>query len=171
MKNKGYRLMLLLLITTGWFFLMRSMTSPLDPGTILQFEFIGTAEKAKQFLSNLKEAGHLKFLTLSIYLDIIFALLYGAVFFYASAWACGKLTRTHILNRFRLLSSLTILAVICDLLENASMLQLIQSAPTDFYAKAAFYFAGLKFLLLAIVMLHFLISWIISGISSSDKKN
>lgn len=162
MKNKGYRLILLLLITAGWFILMLAMTSPLDPGNILKFEFIGTAEKAKLFLNNLKELGHLELITLSIYLDFIFALLYGAMFYYASAWVCGKLPKGHQLNRFQLLSSLTVIAVAFDMLENVSMLQLIRSEPTDFYAKAAFFFAGLKFLLLAMVLLHFLSSLIIS---------
>lgn len=141
---------------------MRGMTSPLDPGNILKFEFIGTAEKAKLFLSNLKELGHLELITLSIYLDFIFALFYGAMFFYASAWACGKLSKGHILNRLKLINRLTIAAVTFDMLENASMLQLIESEPTDFYAKAAFYFATLKFILLAIVLLHFLSSLLIS---------
>lgn len=168
MKNKGYRLILLLLITIGWFILMRAMISPLNPDNILKFEFIGTAEKATQFLSKLKELGHLELLTLSIYLDFIFALLYGAVFYYASAWVCGRLAKGHLLNRFKLLSSLTIVAVTFDLLENASMLQLIQSGPTDFYAKAAFLFAGIKFLLLAIVLLHFLSSWVISLMSNKE---
>lgn len=168
MKNKGLRLILLLLLTAGWFILMRKMTSPLDPGNIIKFEFIGTADNAKQFLSNLKAAGHLDLLTLSIYLDFIFPLLYGAMLYYATAWVCAKLNKGHILNRFKLFSSLTIVAVTFDLLENASMLQLIQSGPTDLYAKAAFYFAGLKFLLLAIVLLHFLSSWLISLINKKS---
>ena len=164
MKNKGYRLILLLLITTGWFILMRAMTSPLDPSYILKFEFIGTAEKAELFLNNLRALGHLELITLSVYLDFIFALLYGAMFFYASAWVCGKLPTDHRLNRFQLLSSLTIIAVAFDMFENISLLQLVNSGPSDFYAKAAFLFAGFKFFLLTIVSLHFLVAWFISSV-------
>jgi hypothetical protein len=134
------------------------MTAALDPGSILKFEFIGTAEKAVKFLNDLKTAGHIELITLSIYLDFIFPLLYGAMFFYASAWACGKLPEGHSLNRFRILSGMTVIAVACDMLENISLLQLIYHNPADRYAKAAFFFAGTKFLLLTIVLLHFLAS-------------
>lgn len=155
MKNKGLRLTLLLLLTTGWFILMKKLTAPLDPGTIIAFEFIGTAEKAEAFLSNLKESGHLDLLTRGIFLDFIFPLFYGATLYYASAWACHKLPKTHPLNRFRLLSSMTVIAVASDLLENISLLKLVYYPPADMFAYSAFFFAGLKFLLLTLVILHF----------------
>jgi hypothetical protein len=50
MKNKGLRFTILLLITLGWIILMRKMTAPLDPGSIITFEFIGTAANADLFL-------------------------------------------------------------------------------------------------------------------------
>lgn len=158
MKNKGLRLILLFLLTAGWFILMREMTAPLDPASILKFEFIGTAEKAVNFLNDLRESGQIELITLSIYLDFIFPLLYGAMFYYGSAWACSKLAKGHILNRFKLLSTLTVIAVACDMIENISLLQLVYFEPTNMFANAAFIFAGLKFLLLAIVLLHFLVS-------------
>lgn len=158
MKNKGLRLILLFLLTAGWFILMREMTAPLDPASILKFEFIGTAEKAVNFLNDLRESGQIELITLSIYLDFIFPLLYGAMFYYGSAWACSKLAKGHILNRFKLLSTLTVIAVACDMIENISLLQLVYFEPTNMLANAAFIFAGLKFLLLAIVLLHFLVS-------------
>lgn len=163
MKNKGLRLILLFLLTTAWFILMREMTAPLDPASILKFEFIGTAEKARNFLNNLKELGHIDLITLSIYLDFIFPLLYGAMFYYGSAWACSKLAKEHTLNRFKLLSSLTVIAVACDMIENISLLQLIYFEPTNMFAKTAFIFAGIKFILLTIVLLHFLLSTLIPG--------
>jgi hypothetical protein len=158
MKNKGLRLILLFLLTAGWFILMREMTAPLDPANILKFEFIGTAEKALNFLNDLRESGQIELITLSIYLDFIFPLLYGAMFYYGSAWACSKLAKGHTLNRFKLLSTLTVIAVACDMMENISLLQLIYFEPTNMFANAAFIFAGIKFLLLAIVLLHFLVS-------------
>ncbi|SDM75141.1 hypothetical protein SAMN05421813_12230 [Daejeonella rubra] len=163
MKNKGLRLILLFLLTAGWFMLMRQMTAPLDPASILKFEFIGTAEKAVNFLNGLRESGQIELITLSIYLDFIFPLLYGAMFYYGSAWACSKLAKGHTLNRFKLLSSLTVIAVACDMIENISLLQLIYFEPTNMFASAAFIFAGIKFLLLAIVLLHFLVSTLLPG--------
>ena len=158
MKNKGLRLILLFLVTAGWFILMREMTAPLDPANILKFEFIGTAEKALNFLNDLRESGQIELITLSIYLDFIFPLLYGAMFYYGSAWACSKLAKRHTLNRFKLFSTLTVIAVACDMMENISLLQLVYFEPTNMFANAAFIFAGIKFLLLAIVLLHFLVS-------------
>ncbi len=162
MKNKGLRFIILLFITLGWIILMRNMTAPLNQGSILTFEFIGTAAKAELFLNKLEALGHIELITLSIYLDFIFPLLYGATFFYGSAWACGRLGEDHPLNKFRILSNMALFAVAFDFLENLSLLQLINSGPDDTYAGAAFIFAGIKFLLLALVLLHFLIAVLIS---------
>ena len=162
MKNKGLRFTILLLITLGWIILMRTMTAPLNQGSILTFEFIGTAANAELFLNKLEGLGHTELMTLSIYLDFIFPLLYGATFFYGSAWVCGRLSKDHPLNKFRILSNMTLAAVACDFLENLSLLQLINSGPDDTYAGAAFIFAGIKFLLLALVLLHFLYAVLIS---------
>jgi hypothetical protein len=163
MKNKGLRLILLFLLTATWLILMREMTAPLKPGSILEFEFIGTAEKAENFLSNLRQLGHIELITLSIYLDFIFPLLYGAMFYYGSAWACSQLAEGSILKRFKLLSSLTVIAVACDMIENISLLQLIYFAPSNLFANAAYLFAGIKFILLSIVLLHFLVSTLLNG--------
>ncbi len=158
MTNKGIRLIVLSLITIGWLILMRSMTRPLDPSVIIQFEFIGTADKAIELLSGLKEMAQLDLLTRSIFLDFIFALLYGATFYYGSAWVCSKLPRKHVLNRFHLTATLIIFAVLSDFLENVSLLKLIYYPPADMFAYSAFMFAGIKFLLLLLVLLHFIVS-------------
>ena len=71
MKNKGLRFTILLLITSGWIIVMRTMTAPLDPGSILTFEFIRTAANAEVFLNNLNALNHKELMTLSIYLDFI----------------------------------------------------------------------------------------------------
>ncbi len=162
MKNKGTRLIILLMLTIGWLILMRKMTDPLDPGDIIIFEFIGTADKAKAFLANLEDIGHLELLTRSIFLDFIFPLLYGATLYYASAWACKKLPKVHPLNRFKLFSGMTVIAVACDMFENVSLLKLIYYPPADMFACSAFIFAALKFLLLALVLLHFIASMVIA---------
>lgn len=163
MKNKGLRFTILLLITLGWIILMRTMTAPLDPGSILTFEFIGTAANAELFLNKLEALGHTELMTLSIYLDFIFPLLYGATFFYGSAWVCGRLAKDHPLNKFRILSNMALAAAFCDFLENISLLQLINKGPEDTYAGAAYIFAGIKFTLLALVLLHFLVTVLISA--------
>lgn len=163
MKNKGFRFTILLLITVVWIIVMRNMTAPLDQSSILTFEFIGTAANAEVFLKNLNALGHTELMTLSIYLDFIFPLLYGATFFYGSAWACGRLDSHHPLNKFRILSNMAIIAVVCDFIENISLLQLINTGPDDTYASTAFIFASLKFLMLILILLHFLISVLISA--------
>ncbi|MDP3468977.1 MAG: hypothetical protein Q8S11_11620 [Daejeonella sp.] len=163
MKNKGLRFTILLLIALGWIILMRNMTTPLNQSSILSFEFIGTAANAEIFLNNLETLGHTELMKLSIYLDFIFPLLYGAAFFYGSAWACGRLANDHPLNKFRILSNMAVIAVACDFLENLALLQLINSGPDDTYAGAAFIFAGIKFLLLTIILLHFLVTVIITA--------
>ncbi|MEJ7779503.1 MAG: hypothetical protein WKF68_07925 [Daejeonella sp.] len=161
MKNKGLRLIVLSLLTAAWMLIMKAMTATLHPMKVIQFEFIGTANNATDFLSGLRNSGELELLTRSIFLDFIFPLLYGATFYYASAWVCSKLKKDHIFNRFRLLGSLTILAVMCDFIENVSLLKLIYYPPADLYAYSAYFFASLKFLLLGLVVIHFLMSGMI----------
>ena len=169
MKNKGLRFTILLLITLGWVVVMRTMTAPLDPGSILTFEFIGTAANAEVFLNNLNALNHKELMTLSIYLDFIFPLLYGATFFYGSSWACGRLDNHHPLNKLRILSNMVFIAVFCDFIENISLLQLINTGPEDTYAKTAFVFASLKFFLLSLILIHFFTSVIISAGKGKQK--
>lgn len=137
---------------------MRSMTAPLETAQILEFEFIGTAQKAIAFLSALEANGQLELLTRSIFLDCIFPFLYGATFYFLGAWICSKLPQGHAFNKFRLVSILIITAVICDLLENLSMLGLIYYQPQDAYAYLAFFFAAVKFTLLGLVLIYFILS-------------
>jgi hypothetical protein len=150
MKNKGLRFTILMLITLGWIILMRTMTAPLDPGSILTFEFIGTAANAELFLNKLEALGHTELMILSIYLDFIFPLLYGATFFYGSAWACGRLDKDHPLNKFRILSNMALAAVACDFLENLSLLQLINSGPDDTLCRCGFYLCRNKIFALSL---------------------
>jgi hypothetical protein len=167
MKNKGLRFMLLFVVTIAWMVLMRQMTAPMDSRLILQFEFIGSAANAASFLSTLSGSRQLELLTRNLFLDLVFPLLYGATFYYASAWICSKLPKRHIFNVCSLMNNLTILAVISDLIENFSLLMLIYYPPTDLAAYVAYFFAGLKFLLLAIVFTHFIISGLIVILDSS----
>lgn len=157
MKNKGLRFMMLFLLTIGWLVLMRYMTAPLDSGLIIQFEFIGSAANAQRFLSSLTSSGNLELMTRSLFLDMVFPLFYGATFFYASAWICSKLPKGHIFNICRLMNNLTIVAVFSDLIENLALLNLIYSSPTDLSAYIAYFFASLKFFLLAVVFTHFIL--------------
>ena len=156
MKNKGIRLIILSLLTIGWVILMRKMTAPLDPLTMIRFEFIGSADKASELLGRLKDLGQSELLTRSIFLDFIFPFFYGATMYYASAWICSKLPSKHPLNRFQLLGTVIITAVVCDLIENVSLLKLIYYPASDLIAYSAFFFAGLKFVLIFLVLLHFI---------------
>lgn len=166
MKNKGSRFLILLALSIVWVLVMRSMTAPLDPGLIIDFEFIGNSKNAVNFLSALAATGELELLTRSIFLDFVFPLLYGATFYYASAWICGKLPEGHLFNRFRAMSILTVIAVIADYVENLSLFKLIYFPPEDIYAYAAYFFALVKFTLLGLVLAHFIISGLIVIIDS-----
>ncbi len=166
MKNKGLRFIIFLILTAAWMFLMRAMTAPLNPGLIIDFEFIGTSNAAVQFLSGLRDSGQVDLLTRSIFLDFIFPLLYGATFYYASAWICSKLPAKHIFNRFRLLATMTIIAVCCDFMENLSLLKLIYYPPSDLFAMAAYFLAAVKFILLGLVLTHFIMSGLMVIVNS-----
>lgn len=170
MKNKGLRFLIFLVLTTAWLLLMRAMTAPLDPGLILDFEFIGTAKESINFLTGLRDSGQLDLLTRAIFLDFIFPLLYGATFFYATTWVCSKLPKKHLFNRARLVNTFTITAVFCDFLENLSLFKLIYYPPQDLYAYLAYFFASMKFTLLGIVLVHFIISGFIVIMDSAKNR-
>ena len=167
MKNKGARFLVFVVLTASWMLVMRAMTAPLDPGLIIDFEFIGTARESVNFLAGLKDSGQLDLLTRAIFLDFIFPLLYGATFFYATAWICSKLPQKHIFKRARLVSAFTIVAVFCDFFENLSLFQLIYYPPQDLFAYLAYFFAAMKFTLLGIVLAHFIISGLIVILDSA----
>lgn len=158
MKDKGLRFIILLFLSIIWIYLMRRMTAPLDPSLIIDFEFIGTGQDAINFISGLQSSDQLTLMTRSIFLDFIFPLLYGATFYYASAWICSLLPKRHLFNRFTIISSLAILAVLSDLAENMCLLMLIYYPPNDMFAALAYIFAGSKFFLLGMVFIHFVVS-------------
>ncbi|SKB82749.1 hypothetical protein [Daejeonella lutea] len=166
MKDKGLRFLIFMVLTAAWLMVMRTMTAPLDSGLIIDFEYIGTASNAISFLAGLRDSGQLDLLTRSIFLDFIFPLLYGATFYYATAWICHKLPKGHMFNRFRDISILTFIAVLCDYLENLSLIKLIYYPPEDIYAYLAYFFAATKFTLLGIVLAHFIISGLIVVLES-----
>ncbi len=162
MTYKGVRFLFYFVLTVAWLRLMRNMTAPLEPGLIIEFEFIGTAQKAIAFLSALEANGQLELLTRSIYLDFIFPLLYGATLYHATLWICSKLPEGHVFNQLRNISILTGIAVICDFLENLSLLKLLYYPPENIYAYAAYFFAAAKFMLLGLVIVHFILSGLIA---------
>ena len=169
MKNKGLRFLIFFILTAAWMLFMRAITAPLDPGLIIDFEFIGSAQEAVGFLAGLRNSGQLELLTRNIFLDFIFPLLYGTTFYYATAWICSKLPDGHIFDEFKQIRVLTIIAVICDFLENVALFALIYYPPEDFYAYSAYFFAAVKFTLLGLVSAHFIISGLIVVFYSRDQ--
>ena len=166
MKKKLLRFLGFFILTIAWLVLMRIMTAPLDPGVVLEFEFIGTARNAVNFLSARAVTGELELLTRSIFLDFIFLFLYGATLYYATAWICAKLSLGHIFNNLRDISVLIIIAVVCDLFENLSLFKLIYYPPEDFYAYSAYFLATVKFIMLGLIVSHFILSGLIVIVES-----
>jgi hypothetical protein len=64
---------------------------------------------------------------------------------------------------------MAVIAVVCDFIENISLLQLINTGPDDTYAKTAFILASLKFLLLSLILIHFFISVLISAVKGTQQ--
>ena len=164
-----------LIATIAWIMVMRKLTAPLDSSDILRFEFIGTAAKAEEFLRDLP-AGHIVLLTRSIYLDMVFPLLYGLTLWTANRWAWpetrlpetkGKSVTAHFIARFALWATLA--AIASDYVENAAMLNMISTGPMDTAASAAWWFASLKFSLIVLLLILFLCGLLLRLIRSSGK--
>ena len=157
-----------LIATILWVVLMRKLTAPLDSNDIVRFEFVGTAAMAEDFLKNLP-TGHIRLLTRSIYLDMAFPLLYGLTLWSANRWAWPEArSRTaHFIGGF--VPWATAIAIGSDYIENVAMLNMISTGPTDAAASAAWWFASLKFSLIALLLILFVCGLLLRVIRSARK--
>ena len=152
MSKQASQFWIVTVCAIAWMLFMRAYT----PNNIVQFELAHTVDSASRIISGWGEMG-IKNARVSIYLDFIFLILYSwaigmgcrlagefsdiqlfkgpSIFFMRAAWFAGT----------------------CDLIENFSMIFTL-SHLNEFSVSMSFYFAVIKFLILAIALIFILLA-------------
>ncbi len=152
MKNQTRSFWLVAAISILWAFIMRFYT----PGNIVQFELAHSVDVADKIIQDWGAAG-IEQAILSIYLDFVFLILYS--------WAIGLGCRVAAeFSDIQLFKDSSIFfmraswfAGTCDLIENFSMLFTL-SHLNEFSVSMSFYFAVIKFLIVAIALIFILLT-------------
>jgi hypothetical protein len=153
--NRINRFRLVLLATIVWMIVMRIYSPP----NIVQFEFAGTSAMAHEIISEWGEDG-IALASISIYLDFIFLVLYGSSFFLACRIASDFSKNRQLIHAGLILSWASWFAALCDAVENIAMLSTLAEI-SQTTLSISWYFAAVKFGVLAILLVFILTSSII----------
>ncbi len=147
--------------------LMRYLSNGLSGTTIVDFEMAKTVGKAETIMGSWGVKEKNNFLN-SIYADFIFLICYAGAFFYGSRFM-GHISGHAILKKAGyFFSFLALLAAICDVLENGSMLYTIKQKAIPWVVHFTYDMALVKFSLLFIVLLFMIIGflfWVIDKLT------
>ena len=137
---------------------------PLTSGQIVSFELARYPADAQQITTQWANAGLTGKAQQSIYFDFLFILLYTS----GLAVACifiARLTGHEILVRCgKFLTYLLVIAGICDVIENLSLLSTLRGTISDWHITLAYDMATTKFSLLMLALLFIavcLVYWIL----------
>ena len=133
-----------------------------SPDNIVQFELAGTTSVATEIINAWEPEGVAKAKT-STYLDFIYIIFYSA----AIALGCrvaATYSKVQTLGKIAVgFFVLTIIAGLCDVIENIAMLQTLNEV-TQATVSLAAYCAAIKFTLLFVAMLFVLVAFAIGAI-------
>ena len=150
---------------------MRFWSNGLSGTAIVDFEMAKTVDKAETIMGSWELTGKNNFLN-SIYADFIFIICYAGAFFYGSRFM-GHLSGHAILKKAGyFFSFLALLAAVCDVLENATMLYTIKQKAIPWVVHFTNDMALVKFSLLFIVLLFMVICllfWVIDKLTPENK--
>lgn len=150
--------------------LMRFLTDGLAASDIVEFEMAKTTEKAKALMELWGTEGTSRFIR-GIYADFIFIGCYCATLFFGCRYT-GHLSGHSIFkNAGYIFSYLALIAGICDILENASMLFTINKQVVAWVVHFAYDMAFVKFSLIFITLLFMVICLFFWGIDKLGKKS
>jgi hypothetical protein len=127
-----------------------------SPSNIVQFEFAGTIQSATEIISNWGAEGTALAKT-SIYLDFVFLVLYCVAFSLACRVASEFSKNPLLIKTGVMLSWIVWAAGISDAVENMGMLLTLDEINQSTIS-VSWYFAAIKFSILAIVLLFILAS-------------
>jgi len=136
-----------------WTIVMRLFS----PNNIVQFEMAGTTSIATDIITNWGPDG-VAIAKTSTYLDFIYILLYCAAIALGCRVAANYSKNEKFIKVGVALSLLTLLAGLCDVIENIAMLKSLNEIDQT-AVSIAYYFAATKFTILFIALLFILIAF------------
>lgn len=147
----------------GFIMIMRFLTEPLTTGDVVGFELAKTVDAASRIMTewSIDPAGRMGKANLAIQLDFIFIILY-TLFFFLGVRFMGGLAGHPVLHKAgRGFSWMVILAGLCDVAENISMLRTLSHEPLAWIVHLTYDMAVMKFSLLMIAAFFMIISFVI----------
>jgi hypothetical protein len=132
-----------------------ALTTPTSPLGIIDLEFATAPQRVIELLSHWDVVA----VKLNIWLDFLFIASYVYFLFVMAERFSLRWPDHHIMRQAGLfLSRVSIVAGMCDVVENLLMLQTISGNYTTLSLQLTFYCAAFKFVLIGIVLLYFIIS-------------
>ena len=153
MNTQVNRFRIALFATICWMIVMRIFSPP----NIVQFEFAGTIQSAIEIISNWGAEG-IALAKTSIYLDFVFLVLYCAAISLGCRVASDYSKIPFLIKTGVVLSWIVWVSGICDAIENMGMLKTIDEI-NQTTISISWYFAAVKFSILAVALLFILISY------------
>lgn len=156
-----FNLPLLRIATIGVIVMMAVMWwtgRPMGPGGILCFEFAGTLQNADEIMGRWGERGRVAAL-LHTRLDFIFILFYASWGFLSLRSLGAGEPLKWLRDAARFLSYAMLMAGVMDIFENLCMIQVMGDSRLEFYPRAAWWLAGIKFVCISMSLLLMLVLW------------
>lgn len=137
----------------------KSLYTTHAPMGIVSMELANTLQKTKTVMADWT-VGLSQIFYQNILLDFVFIFFYGGLFFLLSRYFATQFASLK--NSGILFSWLALAAAILDVLENSLMLVSFSGHTHSVVSFLTFLFAGMKFLLIALVILYLLLVWFYS---------
>ena len=161
LSNKNI-LILSAILTIVLFLSLRVFDSSLhtvhSPNGILSFEFAKTIETSNLIISSWNANAKMN-AGLSLGIDFLFLFAYSIFFATACVMIAKNFNQSYLIYKIGIvLAYLLLFAGICDAIENIALIKLLLGSNNEIYPPIAYYFASIKFSIIAVGIL-----WIILG--------
>jgi len=163
--SKYYKKELLIIsaiLTLIVFFALRAFDAPLHnniaPGGVVSFEFAKNIETANNIIDSWDTNAKLN-AGLSLGIDYLFLIAYSFLFSISIFLISNKFDAKYTLLRKigLVMSFLLLFAGLCDAIENFALIKLLLGSQNTIFPPIAYYFAGIKFLILGFGIIYIFI--------------
>jgi len=157
LSNKNI-LFLSAILTIVVFLSLRGFDSSLhtvhSPNGIVSFEFAKTIETSDLIISSWNANAKMN-AGLSLGIDFLFLFAYSIFFVTACLMIANNFNQSHLVYKIGIvLAYLLLIAGICDAIENIALIKLLLGSTNEIYPLIAFYFASIKFSIIAVGILY-----------------
>lgn len=151
------------------YFLMRKVTNGISGREIVDFEMAKTPERAAE-LTKFWTPEYQQHFVNGIYIDFLFLICY-TIMLYSAARFFGELSKHYVLRKAgNFFAVLSIIAGICDIVENIGMLITIKKQAYTTMVHLTYDMALVKFSIILIVLLFSIIGLLFFLLSLTERK-